>query len=65
VSLKSELERELGTPVKVKMGRPGALNVYVNGRQVYSYQRGGRYPDAKQLAAAIRGPGNAGPLPSS
>jgi len=54
VSLKQALERELKQPVAVKMGRPGALNVYVNGQQIYSYQRSGRYPEVPQLVADIR-----------
>ena len=54
MSLKQDLERELKTPVAVKMGRPGALNVYVNGQQIYSYQRTKQYPDPQQLVTAIR-----------
>jgi hypothetical protein len=55
VSLKQDLERELKQPVMVKMGRPGALNVYVNGEQIYSYQRTKKYPVLQQLVGEIRG----------
>lgn len=54
VSLKQDIERELKLPVKVKMGRPGALNIYVNGRQIYSYQRTKRLPTSQQILALVR-----------
>ncbi|HWR13316.1 MAG TPA: Rdx family protein [Terriglobales bacterium] len=52
--LKSELERELRMPITLKMGGPGTLNVYVNGQQIYSYQRTKRLPRPDELLAAIR-----------
>ncbi len=54
MSLKQDLERELKLPVKVKMGRPGALNIYVDGQQIYSYQRSKQYPNPQQLVTEIR-----------
>ncbi len=54
MSLKQDLERELKLPVKVKMGRPGALNIYVDGQQIYSYQRSKQYPNPQQLVSEIR-----------
>ena len=53
--LKNEIERELKTPVEVKMGGPGSLNIYVDGRQVYSYQRTQRIPASEELFAMLRG----------
>lgn len=38
----------------MKSGRPGALNIYVNGEQIYSYQRTGQYPQIQQLVTEIR-----------
>jgi selT/selW/selH-like putative selenoprotein len=55
VRLKSEIEAKFKTPVAVKMGRPGALNIYVDGQQVYSYQRTGRFPNSQDLAAMLGG----------
>ena len=54
MSLKQDIERELKTPVRLKMGRPGALNVYVNGEQVYSYQQAGRMPTSQEILALLR-----------
>ncbi len=54
MSLKQELERELKVQVKVKMGRPGALNVYADGQQIYSWQRTKRKPVVAELVGAIR-----------
>jgi hypothetical protein len=54
VSLKQDLERELKVPVKLKLGRPGALNVYADGQQVYSYQRTKKYPVTAQIIELLR-----------
>ena len=54
MSLKHDIERDLKIPVSVKMGRPGALNVYVNGQQVYSYQRTGKFPTSQEIVDLIR-----------
>jgi hypothetical protein len=53
VSLKQDIERELKTPVRIKMGRPGALNIYANGQQVYSYQRTGRMPSSAEIISLL------------
>jgi predicted Rdx family selenoprotein len=54
VSLRDEIERELGLPVKVRAGAPGALDVYAGGEQIYSKKRTGRMPSANELIALIR-----------
>lgn len=36
VSLKNDIERELGIPIRVRAGAPGSFNVLVNGQRVYS-----------------------------
>jgi predicted Rdx family selenoprotein len=54
VSLRNEIERELGLPVKVRAGAPGALDVYAGGEQVYSKKKTGRMPSANELIALIR-----------
>ena len=36
MSLKTDIERELGVPIRLRAGGPGALDVYVNGEQIYS-----------------------------
>jgi selT/selW/selH-like putative selenoprotein len=54
VRLKSEMERELSAPVRVRMGGPGALDVYMDGEQIYSKKRAGRLPTADELIKLIR-----------
>ena len=39
MSLKNEMERELGIPIRVRAGAPGSLRVLVNGEQVYSKKK--------------------------
>jgi len=55
VSLKTDIERELGVPIRLRAGGPGALDVYVNGEQIYSKKRVGRLPTADELVKLIRG----------
>lgn len=55
MSLKQDIERELKIPVVLKMGRAGSLNVYVDGEQIYSYQRTGRLPVPQEIVAELRG----------
>lgn len=54
MSLKQDIERELKTSVRLKMGRPGSLDVYANGQQLYSYQRTGRMPSSPEIIALLR-----------
>lgn len=55
MSLKQDIERELKIPVALKMGRAGSLNVYADGEQIYSYQRTGKLPIAREIIGALRG----------
>ncbi|MBV8810065.1 MAG: Rdx family protein [Acidobacteriaceae bacterium] len=63
MSLKSEIERELGVPTRLRTGGPGALDVFIDGEQIYSKKKTGRMPSADELIAAIRRklPGTARP----
>jgi selT/selW/selH-like putative selenoprotein len=54
VSLKNEIERELGGPVRLRAGAPGALDVFVDGEQIYSKKKTGRIPTADELIPLIR-----------
>jgi selT/selW/selH-like putative selenoprotein len=54
VRLKNELERELSVPIRVRTGGPGALDVYVDGKQIYSKKGTGRLPTADELIKLIR-----------
>ena len=55
MSLKDRLEPEFGAPIRLRAGAPGALDVYVNGEQIYSKKRTGRLPTADELIKLIRG----------
>jgi selT/selW/selH-like putative selenoprotein len=54
VRLKNEMEREFSVPIRVRMGGPGALDVFVDGEQIYSKKRTGRLPTADELIKLIR-----------
>jgi hypothetical protein len=36
------------------MGGPGSLNIYVDGQQIYSYQKSGRLPQSTEIIAQLR-----------
>ncbi len=52
--LKSEIEREFTVPIRLRAGGPGALDVFVDGEQIYSKKREGRLPTAEELMKLIR-----------
>jgi selT/selW/selH-like putative selenoprotein len=54
VSLKKDIEREFSTPVRLRAGAPGALDVFVDGEQIYSKRKTGRLPSADELINLIR-----------
>jgi selT/selW/selH-like putative selenoprotein len=54
VSLKNEIERELGIPIRLRAGAPGSFSVLVNGEQIYSKKQSGRSPDAAEIIRLIR-----------
>ena len=53
--LKDDIERELGLPTRLRAGAPGALDVFVDGEQIYSKKRTGRMPNSGELIGLIRG----------
>ena len=54
MSLRNHIERELGVPIRVRAGAPGALDVFVDGEQIYSKKKTGRLPTADELISLIR-----------
>lgn len=54
MSLKSYIEREFGVPVRLRLGAPGALDVFIDGEQIYSKKKSGHSPTAAELSAIIR-----------
>ncbi len=55
MSLKQDIERELKVPVRIRMGAPGSLNIFVDGRQIYNYQQSHKMPTSSQIIALLRG----------
>jgi Rdx family protein len=51
--LKKDLDKQLGTNTKIKMGAPGALDVIVDGRKIFSYKEQGRIPTAADIVRAV------------
>lgn len=54
MSLKHDIERELGIPVQIKMGGPGSLNVFANGKKIFSHQESNSRPQSSEIVATIR-----------
>lgn len=54
MSLKNDIERELGIPIRVRAGAPGSLRVLVDGKQIYSKAEAGRSPDVAEIVSLIR-----------
>jgi predicted Rdx family selenoprotein len=55
VSLKNRIERELGVPIRLRAGAPGALDVYLDGEQIFSKKKIGHSPTADELVKLVRG----------
>ena len=60
MGLKQELEKDPGAPVRIKMGGPGSLDVFADGRLVFSKKQTGRVPTAAEIRACLKkvAPGN-------
>ena len=54
MSLKNELERELGVPIRLRAGAPGSLTVLADDERIYSKKQTGRSPDVAELVELIR-----------
>ena len=54
MSLKNQIERELGISVRLRAGAPGSLRVLLNGEQLYSKKEAGRSPSATEIIRLIR-----------
>lgn len=54
MSLKNDIERQLGTPVRLRAGAPGSLRVLVNGEEIFSKKKAGRSPAPAEIIKLIR-----------
>ena len=53
MSLQSDLNRRLNVKPKIKWGSPGSLDVFVDGKKVYSYQETHKLPSADDIVRAM------------
>jgi hypothetical protein len=56
VSLKQDLERSLGVSPTIRWGGPGQLDVFADGRLVFSKKTAGRSPSPGEVARLIQHP---------
>jgi selT/selW/selH-like putative selenoprotein len=54
VSLKNDIERELGIPIRLRAGIPGSFRILVNGEQIYSKKQTGHSPNPAEIIQLIR-----------
>jgi selT/selW/selH-like putative selenoprotein len=54
VSLKEAIERQLGVPTSIKTGGPGAFDVSVDGRRIFSKKESGRMPQPGEIIALLQ-----------
>ncbi len=54
MSLKNDIEQELGIPIRVRAGAPGSLNIFVDGEQIFSLKQAGRSPTSAEIIGLIR-----------
>ena len=57
MSLKESIEGKLKIPTRIRLGGPGALDVFVDGQKIYSKKQTGRLPTADEIIERIRNHG--------
>ncbi len=57
MSLKESIEDRLKIPTHIRLGGPGALDIFVDGRKIYSKKQTGRLPAADEIVELIRAHG--------
>jgi len=53
VSLKQDIEKKLGIPVKVKAGMPGSMDIYVDNEQIFSKAKTGKMPQNAEILSQL------------
>jgi hypothetical protein len=54
VSLKENIEGKLKIPTRIRLGAPGALDVFVDNQKIYSKKQAGRLPAIDEIIKLIR-----------
>ena len=57
MSLKEGIENKLRIPTRIRMGAPGALDVFVDSQRIYSKKQSGRVPTPDEIIDLIRARG--------
>jgi hypothetical protein len=57
VSLKKSIEGELKIPTRIRLGGPGASDVFVDSQKIYSKKQTGRPPTVDEIIDLIRARG--------
>jgi len=55
VSLKESIERELQISTRIRLGGPGALDIFADGEMIYSKKQTGRLPSTDEVVNLLRG----------
>ena len=58
MSLKENIEGKLKVPTRIRMGGPGALDVFVDSEKIYSKKQTGRLPTTDEIIELIRARGS-------
>jgi hypothetical protein len=53
VSLKDSIESKLEIPTRIRLGGPGALDVFLDNQKIYSKKQTGRLPTADEIIDLI------------
>jgi predicted Rdx family selenoprotein len=54
VSLKEGIERELHISTRIRLGMPGSLDIFADGKKVYSKKKTGRLPTTEEVVTLLR-----------
>jgi hypothetical protein len=54
VSLKEGIESKLKVPTRIRLGGPGALDIFVDNQRIYSKKQTGRLPSVDEIIGLIR-----------
>jgi hypothetical protein len=53
VSLRNEITKKTGITPKLKIGKPGSLDIIVDGQVLYSKEKTGRMPTVDEAVALL------------
>lgn len=53
MSLRDDISKKTGVEPKLKIGRPGSLDVFADGKLIWSKEKQGRMPTADEIVAQL------------